>query len=1811
MPKLYLSANDYVLRDEAFVALGFYSTDEKGGSVAAGQPLSGSRVTVTGRDGRPVEVDQTMGYLVNPNTRMSLDVNRALDVLKADPDLGARFLGRTGGADGNGTIYWEGAYSTLQTERGSLGIRVMQRRDGDEVVGDNLYGAFLSEVRDAYREYLRTAVVNEVPVEESQVVTDFTRKGAYESDIEAREKDGERFLHTDVYKPVRPRFDASLNGTTGHAGRASDEGVSFQRFDCPFGTGYPSPLVVGSAAEASMLYERALRGEVHWPTLIRNLSERGLLRKDLSERQKETMAREYTAQFNWMREQIATDPSLRDRPVVAASHLVSDESLGRSIYDGEFAPSPAHVLAFYVNNPVLLYAGSRDYVVTALQTPAKGDPQRFWVDPAKTERLDVLVVGSDTIGGREPGGKGYSDIVREVSRDGDGKRVVTASKQYRIPKKADAEIERDYEAFRTRMDEVLGNIPEGVQVRLVTGSSSTMGDTVGVGTPRMVERYVREKGGRSFDWDFVKSVPALSEKDAKKGEAANPDLSAVLMDHFADCYPVLVGAAEKVDFLLDRNDTDSDVSFSAAKGIVGGAAVCFSVRDDAYNRNVLSMGSLAVESGLPVVHVQENRSEEVQREMLLSGAVLSRSAFSGERDVEGPALLTDGEGQRSSWDLSRANVLSFVDKATGYAVPFVSEVFPAGVSVGGYSFRSAYSAYAALLAQELGKGDDATMGAIRAAERSTADISRAVEGFTAGQAVPAEVQERCLRRSVRLMAEANGAFADRLLEIDGREVVMPSSAGPDGLFTNLDGEGLNRFGIVLTAEGAAMRELREARRVQEEQERTKMLEDASRRQKVIDARAAEGEKIAGGFPQTVEGAAGAVWFIGTHTPDQFALPDDGRSFEMWDDLEGADRLVRAKAVAQRIDDGEGGKLDNTYVFLFPSDLASVTGRYRTSPRSDSTNLTDCMRVDPKTGEKFVCAFGVPVRFNNRGYEPNNRDMMPCSYRLDNDAANYARSLVLADSQARVQAIRHGMALCLPGRQRRNGEDHYTLGQVFMDKVWTKKDGWSDNPHKAPLNLDITQRYISMLERGRSYPLTMIPMPKAYYRPDDPEGARERAEKERGKGAAMHYVSAEGRFVADLNLSLRIANATALALGVPLRFPLDKDGRVDLGPGVPENFRLIAESTIDSFIHVVKERDYISGKLPLVERLDTDEGLRLRQSMEFRKGPGTSEVRLPANDLVPAFGPYDFDGISHGGVGPLHEMMFRMGEDYFYVYDSKLNRGFPDSDKYINYELNDERRMIIKSSNPDRCEEFAAVLREYVDRAKSVRVEMRLVQETEEAAKDLPMEGFVNMLDSNSESFVQSEHDIGRTATIYNAVGRVSKEGAVEDRNVNGEKTVGVYYGRTDSRDGFAGYAQFRYSYDGSPMSDWKTIEHLKLAKQVTNALVGRKYAYSDEFVAPSSKALDMFVRAEAVAHLVCDGTFLASGPAKRKAQKADSKVVVLEEKPAAPEEQGGKHELGTGAESPEQCWFLELTVEDKRRAFSFFYREDAAPGPFDAGLLKDMSEAVEASKGIADPVAAEAPLLKVYERFTEDQERRMYSDVSKSMEVVPDGPQAQREQDGPDIVYTRSKGGYQQRTRENANAEGVDFTLAFAVDFSTYGERATAKAAGDYYVPLDIPVLKDGGADLSQKAVDRLVSDVREYLSDDFFKGESCGLNIAGNGIYTLSSRGVTQEQADELVLKVLDGLQKNGMSISSIRSGGQTGIDEAGIAAAVALGVPATVHTTKDWAFRREDNVDVTGDEKAFKARFETKEYAALKAKVAPVPQARRKAGQKTGQAL
>lgn len=128
----------------------------------------------------------------------------------------------------------------------------------------------------------------------------------------------------------------------------------------------------------------------------------------------------------------------------------------------------------------------------------------------------------------------------------------------------------------------------------------------------------------------------------------------------------------------------------------------------------------------------------------------------------------------------------------------------------------------------------------------------------------------------------------------------------------------------------------------------------------------------------------------------------------------------------------------------------------------------------------------------------------------------------------------------------------------------------------------------------------------------------------------------------------------------------------------------------------------------------------------------------------------------------------------------------------------------------------------------------------------------------------------------------------------------------------------------------------------------------------------------------------------------------------------------------------------------------------------------------------------------------------------------------PATVFEEYKGyGYSARTYENARK--ADLTLAFAVDFTTAGE----------------------------------------------------------NGIYTLARNGWTQERADAVVTDVLTALQNHGnIHIDSVRSGGQTGIDEAGIKAGVALGLPTTVLAPKGWAFRTANRQDIFS-EVAFKARF------------------------------
>lgn len=167
---------------------------------------------------------------------------------------------------------------------------------------------------------------------------------------------------------------------------------------------------------------------------------------------------------------------------------------------------------------------------------------------------------------------------------------------------------------------------------------------------------------------------------------------------------------------------------------------------------------------------------------------------------------------------------------------------------------------------------------------------------------------------------------------------------------------------------------------------------------------------------------------------------------------------------------------------------------------------------------------------------------------------------------------------------------------------------------------------------------------------------------------------------------------------------------------------------------------------------------------------------------------------------------------------------------------------------------------------------------------------------------------------------------------------------------------------------------------------------------------------------------------------------------------------------------------------------------------------------------------------------------------------------------------YADRTKKNAR--WADLTIAFAVDFNTAGERLTATAAGDKYYAIKLE-------ENSEDAVSKTFTDIIKR-----FKGKNgLKINIAGNGLYTLNKYSFTQEQANETVKMVLYMLSENGLNIAEVRSGGQTGFDEAGVKAADALGIKWSILAPKDYWFRDANNKNISGRE-AFMARFEGLSY-------------------------
>jgi hypothetical protein len=165
--------------------------------------------------------------------------------------------------------------------------------------------------------------------------------------------------------------------------------------------------------------------------------------------------------------------------------------------------------------------------------------------------------------------------------------------------------------------------------------------------------------------------------------------------------------------------------------------------------------------------------------------------------------------------------------------------------------------------------------------------------------------------------------------------------------------------------------------------------------------------------------------------------------------------------------------------------------------------------------------------------------------------------------------------------------------------------------------------------------------------------------------------------------------------------------------------------------------------------------------------------------------------------------------------------------------------------------------------------------------------------------------------------------------------------------------------------------------------------------------------------------------------------------------------------------------------------------------------------------------------------------------------------------------GYAARTRINASA---DATIALATDFNSAGEKLTKSsvlAQNKMYIPIDASSIE-----VTAERVNRIVDMLNSVNAKT--------LNIAGNGIYTMRGK-YTQAQIDNFtygLLKAVTESPRLNNKIESVRSGGQTGFDEAGAKAGIRLGLPTIVLAPKGWKFRNISGVDISS-ESSFKSRF------------------------------
>lgn len=179
-------------------------------------------------------------------------------------------------------------------------------------------------------------------------------------------------------------------------------------------------------------------------------------------------------------------------------------------------------------------------------------------------------------------------------------------------------------------------------------------------------------------------------------------------------------------------------------------------------------------------------------------------------------------------------------------------------------------------------------------------------------------------------------------------------------------------------------------------------------------------------------------------------------------------------------------------------------------------------------------------------------------------------------------------------------------------------------------------------------------------------------------------------------------------------------------------------------------------------------------------------------------------------------------------------------------------------------------------------------------------------------------------------------------------------------------------------------------------------------------------------------------------------------------------------------------------------------------------------------------------------------------------------------VLTHPSAAYSGRTIRNARFS--DVTVAFACDFRTAGETLTAQSAGqDKLVQISLKTLS------APKAAMRIAEHMRH---SNHCIGKRSVVNIAGNGMYTLTNYGWTQESINSAIDAVFHYLKKL-VPIGKVVSGGQTGVDIAGVVAAFHHGYPVEVLMPQKCRQRNQDGQEMYSAPEAIESTIRS--YAAL----------------------